>query len=944
MTGAEGSPERVFDPARWARLEAVFHEAAAVSPDERDSFLERACGDDPLLRRRVEQLLAADTAPDAIVDGDVADWVEPLMEPAEVPEALKPGTVVGRYRVLEPIGWGGMGAVYRAERADGAYEQEVALKLVLAGRFEERARSRFLREREILARLVHPGIATLLDGGLSEAGQPYLAMELVAGRPISEWAEERSLDVGGRVGLMIQVAEAVDYAHRNLVVHRDLKPSNILVTEAGLVKLLDFGIARIVAEDGVGDHPTRTGGLLLTPGYAAPEQILGSGVTTAVDVYAMGVVLYELLSGRRPFGEVGSRWADIQRVLDTRPAPLSHTEGLDGATRRALRGDLDTIVFKAMHREPRRRYGSAAEFADDLKRYLAGRPVEARPDSIGYRFAKLVRRNVAASVATAALVSAVVLGSIGTLWQARVAEREALRRDAVSDFVVGVFQGADPEATPGEPVTAVELLEAGLARIDGLDGGPEVRVDLLVVLGTLFETLGQYERAEPVLRQAVAEAEATLSPRDPALANAWDALGQIVTEIGDVEEGVRVLRLALASRERDGSTPEQIDATKSNLGLALRGVGETEEAASLYEEVIARTLATTNGDSLAIVSELIGLGQVRQWEDDHEEAIRLFLEARRIKEGAGARDAQLAHIIHNLGVVHGVLDRQPEAKALHEESLAIWTWLYPGGHPEIARSYEALGRTTELMGLWEEADSMFRAAIETWSDLYGDDHAQIATIRVNQANMNYRRGDFDAAAAAYRDGIVIWRSGGDLMLLGSGLRNLGIIERERGDYVAADTVLREAEEVRLALGGENSALVAEVRYSMAGLRNKQGRYSEALELVRRARPPLVEALGSSHRFVLGSELEEGVALVGAGRPAEALPILESVYETFRETLNEADGNLGRASLWLGLAHSQTGQEDRGRSLIEEALPILETALGASAPETMRARREVARGG
>lgn len=940
MTATDGLP---LDSERWARLESLFHEAAALPTSEREAFLDEACADDAALKARLVQLLSADTAPDAIVDADLVEWARPLLGSdamPEEPETLPGGTIVGRYRLLDAIGWGGMGAVYRAERADGAYEQQVALKLVRAGRFDERNRARFVREREILARLVHPGIATLLDGGVSDTGQPYLAMELVDGLPITKYADERSLDVSGRLELMIQVAEAVDYAHRNLVVHRDLKPSNVLVTDAGLVKLLDFGIARIVAEDGEGGDPTRTAALMLTPAYAAPEQILGSNVTTAVDIYAMGVVLYELLAGRRPFGDVGSSWGDIQRVLETEPPPVSQAQGVDRVMARLLRGDLDTIVSKAMHRDPLRRYGSAGDFADDLRRHLSGRPVEARPDSIRYRFGKLVRRNAAASIASAALVSAVVLGSIGTLWQARLAEREAERRDAVSDFVVGVFEGADPDATPGEPVTAVELLEAGLERIDGLEGGPEVRVDLLVVLGTLFERLGQYERAEPVLRQAVSEAVATLPPRDPAIANARDALGQLVTQVGEVEEGTELLRAALAGRSGDGSTPEQIAATKSNLALALRGLGETEEAAGLYNEVIAEALASNGGDSLTIVSELLGLGQVRQWEDDYDEALRLFSEARRIKEEAGARDAQLAHIIHNMGVVHGVVDRQPQAKTLHDEALDLWLWLFPDGHPEIARSYEALGRTTELMGRWQEADSMFNLAIGTWSALYGDDHAQIATIRVNQANMSYRRGDFETAAAAYRDGIAIWRAGGEQMLLGSGLRNLGIIERERGDYVASDTLLAEAAEVRRAIAGENSALVGEVYSALAGLRNKQGQHAEAATMAERARTMLTEFLGPEHRFVLSSTLEEGLALVELGRAEDALPVLEGLYETFDRTLNEADANRGRAALWLGVAAARTGDASRARTLIGDALPILENALGSSAPESQRARAEL----
>ncbi|MEM7414750.1 MAG: serine/threonine-protein kinase [Gemmatimonadota bacterium] len=675
-----------LDSDRWERLERLFHEASALPLEEVAAFLERACEGDDTLRAHVTRLLEADTAPNALVDGDVVELADPLLErEARAPEPeLTAGSRVGRFEVLDLLGRGGMGTVYRAARADGAYEQEVALKVVRSGRIEEGARRRFVRERDILARLVHPSIATLLDGGVDDAGRPFLAMELVDGLPITEYAETRGLDVRARVALAVQVAEGVDHAHRNLVVHRDLKPSNILVTRDGSVKLLDFGIARLLAEDADGDAHTRTGHLLLTPAYAAPEQIRGAAVTTAVDVFAIGAVLYELLAGRRPHGDVGGSWSEVQRVLDTEPPPPSRVDGLDRALRRAFEGDLDTIVLKAMQKDPERRYGSARALAEDLERYLRGLAVEARPDSWGYRFSKLVRRNVAASAATIALLGALALGVGGTAWQARAAQLEAERKDAVADFMTSVFRGADPEATPGEPVTALELLESALVRVDALEAGAEVRVDLLVTLGDLFGTLGHYERAEPVLRQAVLEAEESLGRRDPARANAYDALGQHVSEVGEVRESEELFRAALASRDVDGSSAEAIAATRSNLALSLRKLGETVEAAVLYEAVMAETLASNGGDSLAIVSDLLGLGQVRQWDEEYEVAIRLFAEARRVKEAAGQRDAQLAHVIHASGVVHGALERNEEAEALHLEALSIWQWLYPEGHPEVA--------------------------------------------------------------------------------------------------------------------------------------------------------------------------------------------------------------------------------------------------------------------
>lgn len=933
-----------MDPERWARLEALFHAASALPLEDVDAWLETECADDTDLKRRVRDLIAANTASEAVVDRDIVDVASPLLGAGALQpdEHLPAGALIGPYRLLELLGTGGMGAVYRAERADGAYTREVALKVVRAGRVQRQAYARFLQEREILARLSHPGIATLLDGGVTDEGKPWLAMELVEGESITRWAASHGLDVRTRLQLVLQVAEAVEYAHRNLIVHRDLKPSNILVSGSGTVKLLDFGIARLVDTGDVEELHTRTGLMLLTPAYAAPEQIRGEAVTTAVDVYAIGAILYELLAGRRPFGDVGSSWAELQRVLDTPPTPPSQADHLDRVVRRSLGGDLDTIALKALHKDPLRRYRSAAELSEDVRRYLDGRPVLARPDSARYRISKFVRRNLAASVASVALLLAVGLGAAGTLWQARVATLETARKEAVADFMVGVFEGADPDLTPGQAVTALELLESGLVRVDSLDAEPEVRVDLLVVLGELFDKLGHYDRAGAVLSQAVAEAGASLSDRDPANAAALDALGRLSTTVGDAREAEELFRSALEAHERSGSSPDAIAATRSNLALALRQLGEYEEAGTIYRDVIARTLESTAGDSLAVTSELNGLGQVLQGQERDAEAAEHFRTVRRLKESAGQRDAQLAHVIHNLGVVLAVLEQNDDASVAHEQALAIWQDLFPDGHPEIARSLEAIGRVHEREGRWQAADSVYGAAIEAWSTLYGSDHSQIAAIRVNRANLHYYQGDFDAAAEAYRQGVRIWRSTGEQNLLGAALRNLAIIDRERGDNASADTLLAEALVIRRELLGDESTGVAEVLSAVAGLRVRQGRFAEAESEARAAIEIYERSLEPGHRLLLHVGVELGQALAEQGRYAEAEPLLAGIHDIFLETLNEADAQLGRAALWLGVSRARLGDVEGGRQLIADALPVLEAGLGVDAPDSRRARSELSR--
>ncbi|MGE0555003.1 MAG: tetratricopeptide repeat protein [Gemmatimonadales bacterium] len=927
-----------LDPARWARCESLFHQAAELPEAERRALLERECGDDPELRSAVERLLAVDAAADAVIDTPMEALAGRLLAVEAVP-ALPGGTIVGRYRIVGVLGSGGMGTVYRAERADGAYDRQVAIKMVRAERLLADSRARFERERQILGRLRHPGIATLVDGGVTEAGEAYLAMELIDGVSVTAFAQREGLGLRGRVALAIEVADAVEYAHRNLVVHRDLKPSNILVDDQGHPKLLDFGIARLLDDEVEG--VTRTGIVPLTPDYAAPEQIRGEPVTTATDVYALGAVLYQLLTGERPLGPVGSRWNDLQRVLEEPPPPLSAAKGLDRSARRALAGDLETIVQKALHKDPARRYPSAGGLAEDLRRYLAGRPIHARPDSIGYRLTKFGERHRAATLVGAALVVAIAIGVGSTLWQARLARIEAERGRAVGDFLFSLFEGADPDLHPGEPVTALELLEAGLARVDSLAAGPQARVDLLTTLGLLFGKLGHYDRSEALLRQAVTEARAGLPARDPAVGKALDALGIQLSRSGDLSEAEAVLTEALEVRRTGRASAVETASTEGNLAQTIRRRGRYAEAESLYRTAIDRLAATSGADSATFVSELMGLGQVYQVMDRREEAEALFETVRRLERARPTERPLLAFATHNLGVVLADQDRHDDAMAAHREALALWERLFPGGHPEIARSLEAIARVLERQGRWTAADSVYREAIATWSGLYGDAASQVATIRANQANLRYFAGDFAAAAAAYRDGIRIWRANDERLLLGAGLRNLGIIERDRGELRAADTLLSAALELRRELHGDLHTSVAETHTAIAGLRNRQSRHDDAERHARNAAEQYRQLLDPGHRLAHYANLELGIAVASQGRFAEARSLLQPVFDDFRQTRNEKDLGLGRAGLWLGIALAGAGDRARARELIQGALPAL-AALSPDAPDRRRAERELAR--
>ncbi|MGI9628280.1 MAG: tetratricopeptide repeat protein, partial [Longimicrobiales bacterium] len=745
-----------------------------------------------------------------------------------------------------------------------------------------------------------------------------------------------------RVGLALQVIKAVEYAHRNLIVHRDLKPSNVLVTSSGQVKLLDFGIARLLEEEPQpGD--TRTGNLFVTPEYAAPEQIRGETVTTATDVYALGALIYELLTGLRPFGTVGRAWKELERILNDEPPRLSQSEGLDRATRRALEGDLTTIVRKALRKEPNRRYGSARALGDDLRRYLEGRPVAATPDSLGYRASKFVMRNRVACALGALGLLATGFGVAATAWQARAVRVEAERAEAINGFLLSLFEGADPDLNPGEPVTASQLLEAGLARVDSLAVGPRTHVDLLTTMGVLFGKLGHDERADGLLRQAVSTSSAALGPEDLATAEAMDALGVRLALTGVFAEAQDVLTQALKVREAAGADLLDVGTTQGNLAKAMEQAGHLADATLMYQDAIETLNRATEGDSLRFATELMGLAQALEESQRFEEANTLMQTVRRLREEGEGETPALATAVHNIAHLTGLWKDDVEgAERLYREALSMRRRIFPGGHPDIPLTMQEIARVIELRGRWSEADSLYGEAFSEWSDLYGSNHPHLANLRANQANLRYRNGDLDAAAEAYEDIVRLYRVQGDATLTSVSIHNLGVIERERGAYASADSLLAEALELRRSYLEEPHSDIAQSLSSRSMLNNLRGRFDEAEALARASLSQYEAVLPADHSAFVWPRRELGIALVAQGRSDEGAPLLEDAATSLQEMLNAADPQLGRTKLWLGIARVRQGDTDSGRELIEEALESLTASQPSGSPDVDRARTELAR--
>lgn len=872
----------------WLRAKELLADLSEVPKEERAAWMAKACGGDAGLRAELERLVA--------LDGEAGPYFDELGTTLAGIDDTAP-TQVGVYRIAGEIGHGGMGTVYLGERNDGQFEQSVAIKVVRDS-VSDNMLARFRDERRILAQLNHPGIAYLLDGGSLADGRPYFIMEYVQGEQVTDHADHKRLDVRARLGLFRDVCAAVAHAHRNLIIHRDLKPGNVMVQEGDQgqpsIKLLDFGIARIIekgfadnpddgAQDVAGDtaaHPlparataaratTEYGERVLTPRYAAPEQILGEQATTSSDVYALGLLLHELLTGTHPFGTSVSTAQDMQKaILEGSPALPSLTASRVDATvaalrsstprqlGRQLRGDLDSITLKAINRDPEQRYASVGQLADDVRRHLAGEAVTARPATAAYRASVFLRRHrFGVAVTLLALGASLVLGSVHLnriTHERDLARTEAAKAKQVSDLLVSMLESANPEQARGEEISVREVLDQASNRIDSeLANQPDVLARMQAIIGTVYTSLGKYDKAGTALAQALDLQRSRHGPDHPEALDTMQAMATLAMQRGKNDSAETLLREVLARRLKQPRPDSMlVTSTQNDLGWALARQGKQDEAEALHRAALATASEIPGASSEALLSSRNNLAVLLVGKGDFDEAEELYRQVLAQQRERAPIHPDLATTLNNLGVLLSKRQRFKEAEPALREAVAMNRKLFGDTHPSVALSMTQLANVLTGQERYDEAESLYLEALAMRRATLEPGHPHIATNLNSLAGLYRERRDYARAEPLYLEAIALCSEsmGAEHRWTADMIRNLGEMYLLADQPAAAEERLREALRIRLKNLPDDHWQVADARSLLGAALAKQGDLDAAEPLLEAGYMALKQARGEQDRY------------------------------------------------------------------------------------------------
>ncbi|MDX1640460.1 MAG: serine/threonine-protein kinase [Balneolaceae bacterium] len=747
---------------RWNRIETILDTALTLSENERTTYINNACqGDGDLIDEVYEMLEAIEESEQVnFLKKNVSDDNKQLIQDFSKInlDADIIGTRIGAFQITEQIGSGGMGAVYKADRVDGQFSQQVAIKMLQKGIQSENTIRRFRMEQEILASLKHPNIAQLYDGGVTNDGVPYLVMEYVDGNPIDEYCNKHKKTIKERIELFKDVCLAVQFAHANLVIHRDLKAQNIYVTEEGRVKVLDFGIAKLMDPD-LSEQTlleTRPGQKFWTPQYAAPEQVKGENVTISVDVYALGVLLHKLLTDTYPLDLSNKSLAEVQKTItETTPvAPSSSLKNLEktaklrqtspASLKKTLTGDLDALVLKSVRKEPEYRYDSVSQLTEDLERFEKGLPILARKDTISYRIGKFYRRNKV-GIVTALVVLILLIGSSAfyayRINQERlIAESEAAKAEEISNFLIGLFEASNPfnnEGGAGLNTRVGTILESGIGKMDSqLENQPEVNAELKTVIGEIYKDLGEFELAEQLFSESISILETNPELYKSELAVSTYKLAHVYQETGNLEKADSLLQVAIAnfSEVEDGfKNKDALEALSLHGNLSWFNKGDFDEAEKALTQSLHFREKYYPDDLYSLGTVYSDLANLKHEEFKLQEADSLYQKALDMYLRSIGENPNTAIVMSNYSMLQVDMGNIEEAENYQRRALEIHRNQTGEESIDVAMSIGSLAKIHLLKKEFQKADSLAQISISKFEDIYGPSHIFVAITKLTLA-------------------------------------------------------------------------------------------------------------------------------------------------------------------------------------------------------------------
>ncbi len=920
-------------PATRAWREAMEHldRLLQQAPVERMHALTDLAVSRPDLHSLVSALL------DAEARASSGAFLDP---PAKSGPALQAGAQLGPYRVLSQLGAGGMGEVWLARRDDGLYDGEVAIKTLHPYFAGGALRDRFLREAQLLGRLAHANIARLLDAGISADGGVYLVLEYVRGVSIDTWCDERHLDIAQRLNLFMEVCAAVAHAHSNLIVHRDIKPSNILVTEDGRVKLLDFGVAKLVEPDAQPERTelTRMTGRIFTPEYAAPEQVLGLPITTATDVYSLGVLLHVLLSGTRPYGKSNNSVEVERAIIHDEPIPMSRA-----ATRfkRELAGDLDNIVARALRKDPAERYASVLALRDDIQRHLAHQPITAQAESTAARARKFVRRHRVGVLAASLVFAAIGAGIVGVVWQAQVARNEARKATAIRDFLVGIFERnsvAHPDGAQARQTTASELLAQSAQQIRGtLQDAPEVRTELLGVMAQLYASLDMQSDAIALLTDKLASQRATPGS-ELAVAKTLSDLAYSQIQIGDYPASERSANEALQIfKELGDTTTLEHGVAFANLAQAGYRQGKAADGMRKNFEAALRIIETHHPRNKWRLDVLLGLARIANLEGHNEQSFDYCQRALRLIESNGVDADGMARgaVYQNTGNISHWLMRHADAETNMRNAMREYEQAGGPQHPFAIDGKRELGVFLTWTGKRVEAKQLLGEALAAQEQSKGADDPELtAYSRVDFAHVLLARGEFAAAEPHLIRALNAWRTAG--APTARPLLYLARIHTEQGLLDQAEREMSGIEDAIAKFWGAGSWSHATALTRLGDLRLAQGRTADAKAIYTRVRDEWKEEhLTMNRAYAMTALLRMQVVAGDAASVSSARELIAQIESSHgRRDMPDEEA---AAHMLLGFALMRAGDAAAAREHLERAVAMREQLDSAESPWLAQAR-------